>query len=114
MSAGSKLFDSLIKNIKLSIHTNLPGRVVKYYASTKEADVELLFMTADNQGELDKYPMIERVPCLRHVGPLVVNDTVYLGVSERALDNLQKVPFDPDSSRTHDLRDCVIVGVFDI
>jgi hypothetical protein len=49
---------------------------------------------------------IEYVPFLK------AGDVVFCGVSERAIDNLQKVPFDPKFSRTHDPRDIVVIGIW--
>ncbi|KZE66995.1 hypothetical protein AWM68_19840 [Fictibacillus phosphorivorans] len=113
MSSNTKFVDSMIRNIKMSLHTFVPARVVKYYSSTKEADIEVLFTQVVKGDTPVKYPMILKVPVLKHVGALVANDVVFCGVSERSIDNLQKVPFDPTLSRTHDIRDCVIIGIWE-
>lgn len=116
MSAETKFVDYLTKNIKMQIHTNVPARVISFDASTKppEADVEVLFKTKDNAGKLSNYPLIQSAPVLKHVGDLKKGDVVYLSIAERAMDDLQKVPFDPDMQRMFNLNDAVIVGVFDI
>ncbi len=116
MSVETVFFDTIIQSIKLQIHTSLPARVVRYYANTKpkQADVEILFMQKGKSGQLNTYPMISMVPVLKHVGPLVPGETVYLSVAERALDELQKVPFDPGTIRKFDLRDSVVIGVLEL
>jgi hypothetical protein len=112
MGKDTKFFDGFANYIKLSIHTFAPARIVAYYEDTKEADIEILFMSADTNGNLAKYPMIPKVPVLRHVGLLSSNDVVFVAIAERALDNLQNTPFDPDSVRMHDLRDAVVIGAW--
>lgn len=42
------------------------------------------------------------------------NDIVFVAFAERALDNLQNKPFDPDSHRTHSLVDAVIIGGYQL
>jgi hypothetical protein len=113
MALEDRFANILMRNIKLSLHTFVPARVVKYYSSTKEADLEILFKQVVKGGSTHNYPMIQKAPVLKHVGALAVNDVVFCGVSERALDNLQRVPFNPEFSRTHDLRDCVVIGVWE-
>jgi hypothetical protein len=114
MGKETRFFDAFEKRIKLSIHTFAPGRVVRYYSTTKEADIELLFMSADKNGVLAKYPLIQKAPVLKHVGVLSENDVVFVAFSERALDNLQNKPFDPGTRRMHDVRDAVVIGAWDV
>ncbi|WP_416730310.1 hypothetical protein [Fictibacillus sp. JL2B1089] len=113
MSADTNFADSMIRNIKISLHTFVPARVVKYYSSTKEADLEILFTQVIKGGRSVKYPMILKAPVLKHVGIVEPDDVVFCGVSERALDNLQKIPSDPPFRRTHDIRDCVVIGIWE-
>lgn len=110
MTRQSEFFKQYEKRIRLMIHTFLPARVVRYYGDTKEADIELLFMQVDADGESDRYPLIERAPVLKHVGAVTAGSVVFVAIAERALDNLQDRPFDPESSRMHDLRDAVVIG----
>jgi hypothetical protein len=112
MANDTNFIDSLLHRVKMSLHTFVPCRVVQYYPTTKEADLEVLFLQVTRRGSY-KYPMILKAPVLRHVGVLEAGDVVFCGVSERALDNLQNVPADPKFSRTHDLRDCVVIGVWE-
>lgn len=42
------------------------------------------------------------------------NDIVFVAFADRALDNLQNKPFDPDSHRTHSLVDAVIIGGYQL
>ena len=113
MGADTRFVDALEKRIKLSLHTFAPARVVKYYSTTKEADLEILFMSADKGGALSKYPLIVKAPVLKHVGVINAGDVVFVAFAERAIDNLQKQPFDPQFRRTHDLRDAVVLGVWE-
>lgn len=110
MTRQSEFFKQYEKRIRLMVHTFLPARVVKYHGSTKEADLELLYLQVDTDGQSDRYPVIERAPVLKHVGALTTGAVVFVAIAERALDNLQDQPFDPDSSRMHDLRDAVVIG----
>ncbi|WP_426353651.1 Gp138 family membrane-puncturing spike protein [Exiguobacterium sp. R-39] len=114
MSKHAKFFDNFSRSIRLGIHTSAPARVIKYDAANKEADIELLFMTVYKDGSTEQYPLIEGAPVLKHVGALAKDDIVFVAFSERALDNLQKKPFDPDASRMHDVRDAVILGVIEL
>lgn len=114
MSKHATFFDQLKRSVRLAIHTTAPARVVSYDAAAKQADIELLFMTVYKDGTTERYPLIEGAPVLKHVGALSEDDIVFVAFSERALDNLQKEPFDPDASRMHDIRDAVILGVLEI
>lgn len=114
MANDTKFIDALSRRIQLSVHTFAPARVVRYYPETKEADIELLFMVSDKSGATERYPLIERAPVLKHVGALSLNNVVFVAFAERALDNLQSRPFDPDSHRMHDVRDAVVLGVLEL
>lgn len=114
MSNDTRFIDALAQRIRLSVHTFAPARVVRYHAGTKEADIELLFLTVNKDGASEKYPLIERAPVLKHVGTLNTNDVVFVAFAERALDNIQARPFDPDSHRMHDVRDAVVLGVLEL
>jgi len=114
MSKHARFFDELKRSVRLGIHTTAPARVVSYNAGKKEADIELLFMTVYKDGSTERYPLIEGAPCLKHVGTLSKNDIVFVAFAERALDNLQTKPFDPDASRMHDIRDAVVLGVLEL
>ncbi|MCY7919565.1 Gp138 family membrane-puncturing spike protein [Bacillus atrophaeus] len=114
MTKQTNFYDALIKNIKHSIHTLAPARIVSYDAGTKTASVKPLFMTAD-EDTLYEQPLIEAVPVLKHAqADIVPGGVVFVAFAERALDNLSgNKPFDPDSSRTHDMTDAVVMGVWD-
>lgn len=139
MSKETNFFDLFERRIKLAIHTSGPARVLAFDEEKREADIELLFMTANSNGGLSKYPMIPSVPVMgmrykvkteyqahidgtsstiqpleeiEYVPFLKKGDVVFVVFAERALDNLQNTPFDPDSMRTHDVRDAWIVGVW--
>lgn len=114
MANDTRFIDALSQRIRLSIHTFAPARVVRYHAGTKEADIELLFMTVDKSGASERYPLIERAPVLKHVGALSANQVVFVAFAERALDNMQAQPFAPDSHRMHDVRDAVVLGALEL
>ena len=114
MANITRFFDEFSRSIRLAVHTLAPARVVSYDAANKEADIELLFMTVYKDGSTERYPLIESAICLKHVGALSKDDIVFVGFAERALDNLQKEPFDPDASRLHDIRDAVVLGVIEL
>lgn len=114
MANHTKFIDALVQRIRLSVHTFAPARVVRYHGGTKEADIELLFMVSDKSGAVERYPLIERAPVLKHVGALNADDIVFVAFAERALDNLQAQPFDPDSHRMHNVRDAVVLGVLEL
>lgn len=123
MGADTRFFDQLIRTIKLSIHTIAPARVLSFNESKQTADIELLFLSLDNDGDLTKQPPIEDVPVLgmrykvngsvnQYTPYLKKNDVVFVGFAERALDNLEgpKV-FDPEFSRMHSYSDAIVLGV---
>lgn len=114
MANDTRFIDALSQRIRLSVHTFAPARVVRYHTGSREADIELLFLTVDKSGASEKYPLIERAPVLKHVGALSANQVVFVAFSERSLDNLQAQPFDPDSHRMHDVRDAVVLGVLEL
>lgn len=64
MSAETKLFDNLIHLIKMQIHTFVPARVVSFNQTTQQANIEVLFMSRDKNGNTSTVPMIEDVPVL--------------------------------------------------
>jgi hypothetical protein len=66
----------------------------------------------DNDDNVDDWPLIEDALVLKHVGDLAAGDVVVLLFADRALDELNgSEKFDPDSTRSHDLTDCFVVGV---
>ncbi|MCO7127823.1 hypothetical protein NIE88_18920 [Sporolactobacillus shoreicorticis] len=112
MSNSTKFTDALIRNIKLSLHVAAPAVVKKYNSGAHTADVEPLFMSVDNDGNADEWPLIEDAIVLKHVGDVAPGNVVLLLFADRALDELNgSAKFDPDSTRSHDLTDCFVVGV---
>lgn len=149
MANDTKFIDSLIKTIKLSIRTHAPARVISFDETKRTADVEILFLSVDTDGNAEKYQLLQDVPIIGmrykidkpipadieglvgvHGGVngsnstinvknevefkpfLKEDDVVWVSFAERALDNLNgTIPFDPEFSRTHDMRDAVITGI---
>lgn len=116
MSDSSKAFDNFAHYIKLQVHTNQPARVIQYYPNTRppSADIEYLFMSKDKDGTLSKQAMVESIPIARHVGELIKGDVVWVSIAERAMDDLQRVPFDPGMRRMFNPNDGLITAVIDI
>lgn len=113
MGVESRAFDAVIKNIKISMNTFAPARIVKYYPGVKaEADIEILFKyQIDKEGNTTKYPMITGVPVLNEVKTtLEPGDVVFVAFAQRALDNLQTVPFDPGFAHMFAIKDAVVIG----
>ena len=140
MAKDTKFLDAFARQIKLSIHTIAPAKVVRFKENERKADIQLLFMTVYADGTKEPYGMIEDVPVLYHRFKLnkgqsftatingvtqtvqVEQDLVYtpflragdivlVGFAERALDNLTNKPFDPEFHRTHDVQDAIVLGV---
>jgi hypothetical protein len=113
MSKETQAFDAVIKNIKLSINTFAPARIVNYYPGVKaEADIEILFKyQVDSYGNTARYAMVNRVPVMNEVKTtLQPNDMVFVAFAQRALDNLQEVPFDPGFRSMFAIKDAVVIG----
>lgn len=140
MAKDTKFLDAFARQIKLSIHTIAPAKVVRFKENERKADIQLLFMTVYADGTKEPYGMIEDVPVLYqrfklnqgksftakingvtqtvqveqdlvYTPFLRAGDIVLVGFAERALDNLANKPFDPEFHRTHDVQDAVILGV---
>lgn len=147
MSTTTQGVRAIMHNIKMSIHTFAPAKVLSFDEAKQEANIELLFMQVDRTGRTSKYPMIVGVPVLgmrykvdeypatitgltkdgavdgsaANITPkreivykpfLKPGDVVFVAFAERALDNLQKKPFNPEFHRMFDVQDAVIIGGF--
>jgi hypothetical protein len=140
MAKDTKFLDAFARQIKLSIHTFAPAKVVRFHENECKADIQLLFMTVYKDGTKEPYGLLEDVPVLFQRFKLnkgqsftatingvtqtvqVEQDLVYtpflrpgdivmVGFAERALDNLTDRPFDPEFHRTHSVQDAVVLGV---
>lgn len=140
MANDTKFLDAFARQIKLSIHTMAPAKVVKYNENKQRADIQLLFMTVYADGTKEPYRLLEDVPVmfqrfklnkgqsftaiingvsqtvqveqdLVYTPFLRAGDIVWVGFAERALDNLTNKPFDPEFHRTHSVQDAVVLGV---
>lgn len=140
MAKDTKFLDAFARQIKLSIHTIAPAKVVKYDENKQKADIQLLFMTVYSDGTKEPYKLLEGVPVMFQRFKLnkgqsftaVINgvsqtvqieqdlvyapflragDIVVVGFAERALDNLANRPFDPEYHRTHSVQDAIVLGV---
>lgn len=140
MAKDTKFLDAFARQIKLSIHTMAPAKVVKYDENKQRADIQLLFMTVYADGTKEPYRLLEDVPVmfqrfklnkgqpftaiingvtqtvqieqdLVYTPFLRAGDIVVVGFAERALDNLTNKPFDPEFHRTHSVQDAIVLGV---
>lgn len=140
MAKDTKFLDAFARQIKLSIHTMAPAKVVKYDENKQRADIQLLFMTVYKDGTKEPYRLLEDVPVmfqrfkLNKGQPFQIKingvtqtaqieqeyvytpflhkgDIVLVGFAERALDNLTNKPFDPEFHRTHSVQDAIVLGV---
>ncbi|KZN96169.1 hypothetical protein [Aeribacillus pallidus] len=140
MARDTKFLDAFARQIKLSIHTIAPAKVVRFDENERKADIQLLFMTVYKDGTKEAYGLLEDVPVLFHrfkinkgqpfqikingvtqtaeidqelvyTPFLRAGDIVIVGFAERALDNLTNRPFDPEFHRTHDVQDAIVLGV---
>lgn len=126
MAKDTNFFDMMERRLKLGLHTSGPAKVIAFDEDNLTADIELLHMTKDGDGDLESYPLIMDAPVLgakfkaknangdivEYIPFLEPGDQVYVCFAERAIDNWEGPnKFDPDYMRTHDIRDAVIVGV---
>jgi Phage protein Gp138 N-terminal domain len=140
MAKDTKFLDAFARQIKLSIHTIAPAKVVKFHENECKADIQLLFMTVYKDGTKESYGLLEGVPVQfqrfklnkGQPFPIKINgvtqtaqieqdlvytpflrpgDIVVVGFAERALDNLTNRPFDPEFHRTHSVQDAIVLGV---
>lgn len=140
MAKDTKFLDAFARQIKLSIHTIAPAKVVRFKENERKADIQLLFMTVYSDGTKEPYKLLEDVPVmfqrfklnkgqsftaiingvsqtvqveqeLVYTPFLRAGDIVLVGFAERALDNLTNKPFDPEFHRTHSVQDAVVLGV---
>ncbi|WP_446662945.1 Gp138 family membrane-puncturing spike protein [Geobacillus sp. CCR] len=123
MAKDTKFLDAFARQIKLSIHTIAPAKVVRFHEEKRTADIQLLFMTVYADGTKEAYGMLEDVPVMfqrfkvdsgspaTYMPYLQPGDIVVVGFAERALDNLTDRPFDPEYHRTHSVQDAIVLGV---
>lgn len=114
MSEVMKFFDDLQRETLLSVATLAPGRVIKYNSSTKRADIQPLFLTADKEGNIYRQSPIYDAPVLKHCQSDCVTDAlIFYITAQRSLAELNGTNFiDPDSHDLMSSNDAVVVGVF--
>lgn len=141
MSEAMKFFNELQRETLLSVATLAPGRVIKYNSSTKRADIQPLFLTADKDGNVYKQSPIYDAVVLDHCTEieifgnhtcgdsyctcdtvlkqyaewrkLKVSDLVFYIPAQRSLADLDGTNFiDSDSHDLMSSNDAVIVGRF--
>ena len=124
-SRNSTLQDLLARfrsSIVADLHTALPGKIVRYDASTQKADVQLLIKERynDESGatQARELPVIPAVPVqfpgaggYRITFPVANNDTGLVVFSEASLDKwlVSGGTVDPSDDRRHDLTDAVFL-----
>jgi len=102
MGYANEVFKNVLSEQLNNLHTAMPCEVEKYDEEKELSDLQPLFQRK-KLGVTMGYPLIEKVPKLKHVEPLEEGDIVLVVFAERALDFV--------GERRHDLRDAVIIGV---
>jgi Phage protein Gp138 N-terminal domain len=123
MPSLAKVITDAIEARLASLHTLLPGRVVKVDLARGRADVEPLLMRLNSDGVAVALPIITDCPIAFYRAgkaavylPLAVGDQVEIRFSERSLDTwLSKGGVvDPADGRKHHLSDAVVYpGLYD-
>jgi len=119
MAKDTEFLESFKRHIVIGLHTSAPARIERYNGKT--ADIQLLFKQAFNDGTNEAYGPILEVPILaqkyKEGNEIVIKapfyekgDMVMVSFCERAIDELQKQPFDPTFHRAHSVQDAVIIG----
>lgn len=111
MSEVSKFFTNFQRETLLSVATLAPGKVLRYNSADQLADIQPLFLTADNDDNLYKQSIIEDAIVLDHCHPLEKGNVIFYMAAQRNLDNLDGSSFiNPDSFDLLSSNDAVIVG----
>lgn len=126
MSKSMQFMKFFEKKIKTTIRTFMPAQIVSFNADEETADVQPLFLeTLEDDEKPYKMPMLEDVPVLSfrlyEDGAGASNDKVYkqkynkgdvvfIAICDRDIDDLQKKPFQPDSTNMFSIKDAVIIG----
>lgn len=115
MAEDTKFFDIFKRNILLQLHTLGPAKVLNLDSQNKYARIQPLLLSADDEGSLYRHTPIDNALVTRHCrNDIKVGNTVFFVCCERSLDNFIPGEFiDPDDVRTHDLKDAVILGVWE-
>ncbi|WP_419882797.1 hypothetical protein ACN6MY_03750 [Peribacillus sp. B-H-3] len=64
MTIHTQVFEAFERRLLVSLHTLAPARVISFDESKQTADVELLFLSVDKDGDKEKYAPIQDVPVL--------------------------------------------------
>lgn len=112
------VFDSKVSNI----HTQIPGKIVKYDYKKQKAEVQPLIKKRYLDGTVESFPILVNVPIMlnrtKNSGvllPIKPGDGVLIEFCERSLENwyLSGAEVEPGDPRKFDLSDSVgIVGLF--
>jgi len=117
MGFPEKLLDQIFNEHLNNLHTTMPCRVVQYYPSRREADLQPLFQRIIG-GEIKDYPSIRKAPVMKslvtcadprglcecgHYMELEAGQVVVAVFAQRALDHV--------GTRRHDLTDAIVIGV---
>lgn len=116
MKEATEFFSLLQRETLLSVATCAPGKVIKFDAASKRADIQPLFMTSDKDDNLFKQSIIEDCPVLKHCqSDVEVGALIFYQVVQRSLDNLDGTKLiDPDSHDILSSNDAIVLGVFDV
>jgi hypothetical protein len=123
MSNSTSFFNGLLAETILNLHTAMPCKVLSYNESTRRAKIQPLFMMKEIGHDPEPLAPVEDVPVLyqrykvngniqTYIPVLTTGDVVLAVFCQRAIDDVLtgKVAY-PDTNRTHDVHDAVVVGV---
>ncbi|MFC2948527.1 Gp138 family membrane-puncturing spike protein [Virgibacillus sediminis] len=123
MSEDMVFYRQFKRDILLSINTSMPGRVIEYDKTNREAKVQPLFKTKEKGKNPVSLPVLEGVPVLsqrfevdgiekEYVPILKRGDVVLLSISQREIDDVLggKSAY-PSPNLLFPLTGAVIVGV---
>jgi len=114
MSEAAKFMDEFSREILLSVATLAPGKIIHYNSASKRADIQPLFLTADEENIYKQSPIFN-APVLKHCEADCRNGAVVFYIpTQRSIADLKGAAFiDPDSHDLMSSNDAVVVGVFD-
>ena len=121
--------EKMVRQSLLKIHTSFPGTVISYDDETMTATVESGFKyvvkeqmpDGSTETSVRKYPLIKDVPVsfpvfgrfqIRPPASEIPGSTVFMSVSERALDNFMETgqTGDPEEARLMEITDAVVIS----
>lgn len=115
------VIEQYLDNFQDTLYTSLVAKVLNYDKNLQVAQVQPLVKQLDEEGNLDTFPIISKVPVIFPSGnggilsfPLVEGDNVLLIMTKLDIDNWKisdgQELVTPTSQRQHQLNDCVAIA----